>query len=106
VQLVLQWEKAELHNMCVCSLRYAACDAHAPYCHLWSAPLYKIFPHFLIIGTIFEKQLLNIKCVLRVSLQTLSEILLILRRKERDMIQKYTSLHVKYPSFLSDFNET
>jgi hypothetical protein len=25
------------------------------YCHLWPAPLYSIFPHYLINGTIFEK---------------------------------------------------
>jgi len=23
--------------VCVCSLRYPACNAHAPYCHLWPA---------------------------------------------------------------------
>ena len=39
--------------MCVCSLRYPACSAHAPRCHLWSAQLYDIFQHYLIIGTIF-----------------------------------------------------
>jgi len=27
----------------------------APYCHLWPAPFYNIFPHFLINGTIFGK---------------------------------------------------
>jgi hypothetical protein len=32
-----QWA---LHNcVCVCSLRYPECNAHAPYCHLWPAPL-------------------------------------------------------------------
>ena len=40
--------------MCVCSLRYPACNAHAPYCHLWPAPLYNISPHYLTNGTIFE----------------------------------------------------
>ena len=39
-----------LHNLsiCVCSLRYPVSNAHAPYCHLWSAPLYNILPHYLI----------------------------------------------------------
>jgi len=23
---------------------YPACNAHAPYCHLWSAPFYNVFP--------------------------------------------------------------
>ena len=30
--------------VCVCSLRYPACNAHAPHCHLWPAPLYNILP--------------------------------------------------------------
>ena len=46
-----------LHNLsvCICSLRHPACNAHAPYCHMWPASLYSIFPHYLINGTIFEK---------------------------------------------------
>ena len=39
--------------VCVCSLRFPARNAHAPYCHLWPAPPYNIFPHYLINGTIF-----------------------------------------------------
>jgi len=35
----------------------------------------------------------------------LSETFLILNRTERDMIINLPSLHVKYPLFLSDFNE-
>ena len=54
-----------LHNpsVCVCRLKYAACNAYTPYCHLWPDRLYKIFPHYLINGMIFEKKLLNTKCV-------------------------------------------
>jgi vacuolar-type H+-ATPase subunit I/STV1 len=37
----------------VCSLRYPACNAHAPHCHLWPAPQYNIFPHYLINSMIF-----------------------------------------------------
>jgi hypothetical protein len=33
--------------VCVCSLSYAACNARVLYCHLWPAPLYHIFPHYL-----------------------------------------------------------
>ena len=36
----------------------------------------------------------------------LSQSFLILRRVQRDTIKKYIDLHVKYASFLSDFNET
>ena len=44
------------YSECICSLSYPACNAHASYCHLWPAPLYNIFPHYLINGTIFEKK--------------------------------------------------
>jgi hypothetical protein len=47
--------------VCVCSLSYAACNAHAPHCHLWPVWLYHIFPHSLINGTFFVKTLLQIK---------------------------------------------
>jgi hypothetical protein len=30
----------------VCSLRYPASNAHAPYCHLWPVRLYDMFTHF------------------------------------------------------------
>jgi len=34
-----------LHNLSVC-IRYTLCNAHAPYWHLWPAPLYDIFSTF------------------------------------------------------------
>ena len=93
--------------MCVCSLSYRACNAHAPYCHLWPAPLYNVFPHYLTNGTILEKnKLLNIKCVFWFFLQLLSEIFLILRRTLRDVIKIYVGLHVKHRLLLSYCNET
>ena len=51
----------------ICSLRYPACRAHAPCCHLWPSLLYNIFAQYLINGTISnqKKKLLNTKeCVL------------------------------------------
>jgi len=42
-------------SVCVCSHRYPACNAHAPYFRLWSVPLCKIFPHYLLNGIILEK---------------------------------------------------
>ena len=55
VQPLLQWKgtKYYIFWVCVCSYRYPACNAHAPYCHLWPVWLYNIFPHYLINGTIF-----------------------------------------------------
>jgi len=41
------------------SITYSECVSvalfiqHAPYCHLWPVRLYKIFPHYIIKGTIF-----------------------------------------------------
>ena len=43
---------------------YPACNAHAPYCHLWPVRLYTIFLHSLIIGTILKKYVIEHKmCV-------------------------------------------
>jgi len=54
-----------MFRMCVYSLRYPACNVHAPNYHLWPVRLYNIFPHYLINDTIFGKEkLLNMKCVL------------------------------------------
>jgi hypothetical protein len=44
--------------------------------------------------------------VFSLSLQVLSEKFFILGRAERDKIRIVLGLHVKYPLFLSDFNET
>jgi hypothetical protein len=53
-------------SVSICSLKYAACNAHASRCHLWPAPLYNFFPHSFIKDTIFEKKklLYTKKCVL------------------------------------------
>jgi hypothetical protein len=81
-----QWA---LHNLsvCICSLSYPACIAHVPYCHLWPKWLYYIFLNYLTNGSIFEKKLLNTKCVFWFPLQLSSETFLIPRRTEWDMIK-------------------
>ena len=45
-----------LHILSVCLHPYPSCNAHAPNGHVWPVPLYNIFPHYLINGTIFEKK--------------------------------------------------
>jgi len=51
--------------VCVCSVRYPACNAHAPYCRLLPVRMYNISRHYLICGKIFVKtKLRNVKCVL------------------------------------------
>ena len=46
--------------VCVCSLRYPACNALAPYCHCGLA-WYAIFSTYHINSMIFGKKMLNIK---------------------------------------------
>ena len=55
---------------------------------------------------IFEKKVLNVKFVFWFSLQLLSETFLILRIIQRDSTMIVQSSALKYPLFLSDFNET
>jgi len=75
-------------RVCVCSLSNQAFNAHTPYCHLRPAPLYHIFPHYLINDTILGKQkTLKTKFVFRFPLPFLPEAFLILRRIERDTIK-------------------
>jgi hypothetical protein len=76
------------------------------YCHLWSVWLYRIFPYYLINGTIFGKKSLNIKCVFWFSVQLLSETFLFLRRIQRDITINVHRSSCKVPLLLSDFNET
>jgi len=74
----------------VYSRRYPACNAHAPYCLLWPAAIDNIFHHYLINGTIFGGGggATGQKMYALISQHLLSEIFLILRRNESDMIKK------------------
>jgi hypothetical protein len=94
-----------LHNLsvCICSLSYPACDAHAPYCHLRPEWLYYIFLNYLTNGTIFKKKLLNTKCVFWFLLQLLSETFLNPRRTERDMIKNVYRSSCTVPVILVRF---
>jgi hypothetical protein len=100
--LLLHWKSNKYYttSACICSPRYPACNGHAPYFHLWPAPLYNIFPHYFINGTIFEEKLWNLKCVFRVSLQLLSETFLILRRIEWENIKNVHGSSCKVPVIL------
>ena len=72
-----------------------------------SLHIYHIFSHYLIHENIFRKKLLNMKSVLWISLQILSDTFLILRRTEWQIINiyMYIGLHVKYTLLLPDFND-
>ena len=72
--------------VCVCSFRYPACNAHEPYCRLLPVRPYNISPNYLLHGKIFGKtKLLKVKCVL-ISSKRLSEIVLILRIIQREIV--------------------
>jgi hypothetical protein len=74
--------------MCAISLRYPACNAHAPYCHLWLVLLSNISTRYITDGKIFEREKANgpKKCSTLPSLQLLSETLLILNRIQQNII--------------------
>jgi hypothetical protein len=57
-----------------------------------------VFPsHCLIDGTIFEKKVLNIKCVFLFSLQLLANTFLILKRIQRDIVINVKTSSCKVP---------
>jgi hypothetical protein len=83
-------------NVRVCSLRYSACNAHAPYCHLRPVRLHNIFPRYIKIFK-KKKELLNTKGVFWFFVQRLSEIFFILRINWRDMIENTCWFSCKVP---------
>jgi len=91
--------------VCFCSFGYPACNAQAPYCHLWSVRLYNIFPHYLINSTIFEgkKRYWTQNVCSRVSLQLLPETFFILRRTGRDIVKNIYRCSGKVPVILGRF---
>jgi hypothetical protein len=70
------------------------------------SPLYRIFPHYLINGTIFWKKVTEHKMRVLIFSTLLSETFLILRRNGQDMTKKLYWGSCKVPLFLSDLNET
>ena len=67
-----------------------------------------LFPRYLLNGTTFEKKKVTERkmCILIFSNKILFGTFVILRRSERDIIINVLKYHVKWPSLLSDFNET
>jgi hypothetical protein len=77
------------------------------YCHLWPIWLNHIFPLYVLNGTIFRQELLNIKCVFWFFLQFLSETFHILKIIHWAIVRVYRS-SCKVPVmllFLSDHIE-
>jgi hypothetical protein len=87
--------------MCIYSLSYPACKAHAPYCHLWSLRPYHIFPSWSRRQQDFrEKVTENKMCVLTFS-TTFVWKSLIIRRIERDVIISVLTCSCKVPVIFS-----
>jgi len=87
--------------MCVCSLSYPACKAHAPY----YIAVYRLsvsttfFPHYLINQTVSEEKVTERQMCVLISCTTFVRKFLFVRRIERDIIKIYIGLHVKCPFF-------
>ena len=58
MQPLLQWIRNKYYILWVCisSLSYPACNAHARDCHLWPSRLCSVFPHYFIKGAICKKK--------------------------------------------------
>ena len=91
----------------VCSFRYPAFNEHALYCHLWLVRFYNIFLHYLISGMIFAKKSMEHEvCVLIFTTTLVWNIFHYTKNWSRYDKEMYIGLQVKYPLFLSGFNET
>jgi hypothetical protein len=90
----------------VCSLRYPAWSEHAPYCLLWPAPVYNIFPHYLTKARFSKKKKVteHKMCVLVFSTSFVWNISHS-KNNEWDTIKYVYWSSCKVPFFLSDFNE-
>ena len=83
---------------------YPSRIVHTPYCVVICNIFY---PHYLIKGSIFRKEFLNIKWVFRLYVQPLSETFLILRCVKPDGITNVqTSSYNVFFLFLLDSNQT
>jgi hypothetical protein len=109
VKPLLQWKSNKYYTFWVwdCSLRYPACNVqHITQCHLWPVKVY-IFSHYLINGMIFKKKVIEHKmCVFLIFSMFVWNISHSKKNWVRYDQKPYIGLHVKYPLFLSEFNET
>jgi len=87
-------------------IRYPTFNSYAPYCHLWTAQLYDIVPHFLINSTSLGGEIMDRKYVFWFSVQLLSETFLNIGRLDQDIIKNVYLSSCTIPVFLSKFNET
>ena len=83
-----------------------SCKPHVSYFHLWPAQLYNISLHCLINDTVFGRRFLSTKCVLISSNNFCLKHFSFKEEEFSDiLLQMCISFHVKYPSFLPDFDK-
>jgi hypothetical protein len=108
VEPLFQWKsnKYYIFSVCFCSLRYPACNADAPYCHVTCVAV----SYFSLLSHerhFFSKKVNEYKmCVLIFSTTYIKNISLFQKKCARYDKKMCAGLHVKYPLLLSDFNET
>jgi hypothetical protein len=94
--------------VCVYSLSYSACNAHATYYivirGLSGSTIF--FPHYLINGTIFRETLLYIQYVTDFLYNCCQKCFSSYEEMSEIWSKLYIGLRVKYPLFLSDIIET
>jgi len=110
VQPLLQWKSESItYSECVCSLGYPAHKAHAPHyiftCGLpWCIKFFPTLPHtqhnIWKNVTEHEKSILIFPTVIVWNIPNSK------KHSAKISSEMYICLHVKYPLFLSDFNET
>jgi hypothetical protein len=99
--VTITYSKRVFVTLVICT----TCNAHAPYCNLWPVKFYKILSHYLINGTILEKVIEHLMCVLTLCTK-FSWQFSILRRTERSMIIMVYWYNVKNPLLFPDFHKT
>jgi hypothetical protein len=93
--------------MWVCKFKYPAGNAHTPYCNLWPARLHNIFPTFSHRRHAFRQNAIEYKVCVLIFSTTFPWNSSHSRKNSARYDQKCKLvLALKYPLFLSDFNET
>jgi len=88
------------------SLRYQECNTHEPYCHLWPAPLYKLFHIFSQKARFSKKRNIGHKMCYDFNYSFSTKIFSILKKNVRFMIRKSALVALLCALFFnSDLNE-
>jgi hypothetical protein len=109
MQPLLQWKtnKYYIFWVRVCSLRYSACNARVPYCHLYLCCVVPYISTLSQKGHDCRQKVTEHKIYVLIFSMTL---IWNISHSKKDWVrydQKlFVGLHVKCPLFLSDFNES